>query len=163
MGRIRQHGIGLVGTLIALLILSSGLLALGLIQTETLKDSQHSALQAKALILAEQRIDQFRDLAQAQDLETLASGSDTLQVDGIRYQRSWEVTPRPDGAKEIVLRIEWNDPRVSTDASPARLNVSTVISSHLPATEATPLLSNAPVTLATTTTTAASGGCGCRR
>ncbi len=162
MAATRQYGIGLVGALIALLILSSGLLALGLIQTDTLKDSQHSALQAKALILAEQRIDQFRDLAQSQDLEALASGGDTVQADGISYQRNWEVISRADGAREIILRVEWNDPRSPAGSPPARLNVSTVISSHLPATEATPLLGKAPVTLATTTTTS-SGGCGCRR
>jgi len=111
MGGVRsQGGAGLLEVLIAVVILSIGVLALGRFQGSSLQDAAASRNRSQALALARQTLEGMRSFATSDDYHHIASGAEAAPIDGIntRYIRSWQVTSFDDPPhKAVTVILSW--------------------------------------------------------
>jgi type IV pilus modification protein PilV len=108
----RQIGFALVEALVALLILSLGILALAQLQSRM---AQHSALarqQVQAMAFAQERVEQWR-AATDQQFEAIAPGQDHAASgpgEGTSFERRWQVAATGAGAgatKTMQVQVQW--------------------------------------------------------
>lgn len=103
-----QTGFALVEALVALLILSVGILALAQLQTRM---AQHSALarqQVQAMALAQERVEQWR-AATDQQFDAIASGHDSAASqpgEPTGFERQWQVAVVGE-AKTVQVQVQW--------------------------------------------------------
>lgn len=105
-----QGGAGLLEVLIAVVILSIGVLALGRFQGVTLQDSVATRNRAQALALARQKLESLRSYATDDDYHRIASGGEAAPIDGINthFTRSWRVTSIDDPPhKAVTVLLSW--------------------------------------------------------
>ncbi len=110
LGRRTQSGYSLSESLIALLLLSSGLLALAQFQGQFQQHGRQTKTQTTAVNLAQQKLEELRDLA-GTNYAAIASGRDNPSTDGgshMRFDRRWTVTPHdsPD-YKAVKVTTGW--------------------------------------------------------
>lgn len=111
MTRILKKGSGftLLEVMIALVILSIGMLGLTALQVIAMRSNAFSSEMTYATMLAENRLEAFRNM----DYDSVSSGSENIAADaktkGIAYFLQWAVTddtPATD-MKRIVLAVTW--------------------------------------------------------
>lgn len=105
-----QAGSGLLEVLIAVVILSIGVLALGRFQGASLQDAVASRNRSQALTLARQTLAGMRSFTTSDDYHQLVSGGDAAPIEGIntRYTRRWLVTPFDDPPyKAVTVILSW--------------------------------------------------------
>jgi type IV pilus assembly protein PilV len=114
MNKQTQQGFALVEALVALLILSVGILALAQMQARI---TQHSALarqQVHAMAWAQERLERWRASVELQAsaperrFESIADGQDSLAGEATRYERRWQVSLSA-AAKAVQVQVQWPD------------------------------------------------------
>ncbi|MEO5353625.1 MAG: prepilin-type N-terminal cleavage/methylation domain-containing protein [Magnetococcus sp. XQGC-1] len=107
-----KRGFSLVEALIALLILSTGLLALGRFQGSVAQASAQAKARTEALRLAEEQIEIVRGFTTlaAAGTTTAASGqSDTVSGSNALFTRTWYRTNLANNTQEIRVTVSWQD------------------------------------------------------
>jgi type IV pilus assembly protein PilV len=110
--RVRGHdrhpagGFTLVEMMVAILLLSVGLMGLAALSTTVTRGNIQSSTLTAASALAQERIERFR----TESYGSIASGGDTRGVDGVTYTRNWTVTnDDPEaGLKAIAVTVRWS-------------------------------------------------------
>jgi len=104
------RGVALIDALVALAVLAIGLLALAQFQGGMLASSSLSKARSEAVQLAEDKIEELRNLAVVGQYTAIASGNDAAAIPGINtsFTRSWQVTGTP---KEVLVTVAWTDPK----------------------------------------------------
>lgn len=114
MNKQAQQGFALVEALVALLILSVGILALAQLQARI---TQHSALarqQVQATAWAQERVERWRAGAELQAsapeqrFEAIVNGQDSPAGDAATYERRWQVSSLA-AAKAVAVQVQWSD------------------------------------------------------
>jgi type IV pilus modification protein PilV len=88
-----SRGFSLLEVLVAVVILSVGLLALALLQISLVRSGANTAAQSVALSLAKDKLEDLRTYTSIAGYRNLVSGSDgaAISVGGVSYTRSWTV------------------------------------------------------------------------
>jgi type IV pilus assembly protein PilV len=144
--RKRSSGLSLIEMLIALLVLSFGLLGIAGLQAQSLKSNQSAYLRSHANFLAYEMMDRLRAnresaLGEAynegdprdpgpNDLPTSA-GSDLATADRFDWRNALAELPSGLGAvsctaeRICTVGVEWDDTRGAASTAPSRILVST--------------------------------------
>jgi type IV pilus modification protein PilV len=89
----RAGGFSLIEVLIAVIVLSFGLLALAALQGALFKASAEAKAQSVGLSLAQEKLEYYRGYRTTADYQAITGGNDTaLTIGGVTYTRSWSVT-----------------------------------------------------------------------
>lgn len=139
-----QRGLSLVEVFVALLVLSVGLIALAKLQVDLVRNSADARVRTVALSLAEEKIEDLRTFAQTDGagawstsnavnpafvmawsyIASNAGGrlvpqttySNTLEIGGVRFLRTWNVTDRnfnnvasgiTSRTKDVAVTVSW--------------------------------------------------------
>lgn len=91
---IRPSGFSLIEVLVAVVVLSFGLLALAALQGSLFKASAEAKAQTVALGLAAEKLEYFRGFRDMATYRSIDSGSDasSINVGGVAFTRAWTVT-----------------------------------------------------------------------
>ncbi len=104
--RIRSDGFSLVEALVALTMLSAGVLMLGGALTSTNRAARGSLEATVAEHLVRQKLASFREGS-----ALLADGAEQVRLDGVQYTRTWRLrrdVPRA-GLVEVRVAASWSD------------------------------------------------------
>ncbi|KAF0813182.1 hypothetical protein IGB42_02110 [Andreprevotia sp. IGB-42] len=103
----KQEGFSLLEVLIAVVILSVGLLALAGFNGNLYRNVRYSSDRAKAMASAQQ----FIDNARAQDISTLTTGADSGNCTSTGPHREWTVSPvtGADNTRLLSMYVCWTD------------------------------------------------------
>ena len=90
----KQKGIGLIEVLIALVVVSIGLLALAVLQGDLMNSSGTNKARSEAISLAEQKLEEFKSSSTKVEYELIVDGDDGATIAGTNaiYTRTWQVT-----------------------------------------------------------------------
>jgi type IV pilus modification protein PilV len=90
----RSTGFSLIEVLVAVVVLSFGLLALAALQGSLFKASAEAKAQTVALGLAAEKLEYFRGFGDMAAYQSIDTGSDaaTINVGGVAFARAWTVT-----------------------------------------------------------------------
>jgi len=107
-----QTGFSLLEMLITIIVLASGLLAIGSMYGAILNANTLSKQRSEAVVLAEKKLEELRgqsyaSLVSATDTVTAASSSGS----SANYQRSWSVVTASGGLayKDVGVTVTWTD------------------------------------------------------
>ncbi|MDP1666093.1 MAG: hypothetical protein Q8L79_13355 [Methylobacter sp.] len=126
-----QKGIGLIEVLITTVVVAVGLLAVASLQGQFVSSSGESKMRSEALVLAEQKLEQFRNIVAITNTNVPATGYNDILVAGsftdtgnpivgtnASFTRSWTITnvapPVPPFAvgdpslKRISVQVGWD-------------------------------------------------------
>ena len=127
----KQFGFSLLEALIALLVMSFGMLALASMQLSLSRSADVAKQRTEAMRLAQERIETLRSFVSSAAWDALANGSDTATANtNTTYTRTWTFggtiteTMRP-----IQVMVTWNDRSGTADY----VTLSSVISRTDPA------------------------------
>ncbi len=112
------HGFTLIEVMIALSIMSVGVLSIGLAQLSALKLSTMSSRLSQGMYLAEEQMEIFRSTPWGPIFTTAATNVPDpqglltpVQGDSAQFNRSWTITPNapPHGLTEITVTVVWSN------------------------------------------------------
>jgi len=128
----KDRGFTLVEALIALVVLSFGLLAIAQFQSKLVSESAYNKARAEAVALAQQKLDDLRNYATqpglVANLEAAATPTETdvfpddvtngdypttaesIPGKNADFTRQWNVSGTGD-VKSVVVTVDWNDPK----------------------------------------------------
>jgi len=120
--KFKHQGIGLIEVLVALVVVSLGLLALASLQGELMSSSGQSKAQSEAVAIAEQKIEALRNNIQESDYNSIGSSLADETINGTNevFTLSWTTVPNTEpGRKTITANVTWENGAValSTDIS----------------------------------------------
>lgn len=111
---MRQRGFTILESLIALVIILVGILAITRLQTTQISAGASSKQRTEATLLAQQVIENFRAYTTiatsvgATAYADIATGSDAVAAAGTNYARTWTVTAKTGPEhKLIVVTVNW--------------------------------------------------------
>ncbi len=111
-------GFTLIEVMIALTIMSVGVLSIGMAQLSALKISSMSSRLSQGMYLAEEQLETFRSMpwgptftAAVVDFPDPQGPITPVQGDSAQFSRSWTITPNapPHGLTEITVTVVWNN------------------------------------------------------
>jgi type IV pilus assembly protein PilV len=120
-----ERGFTLLEVMIALVVLSIGLLGLASLQIMAIKGNSFGQQMTVASTLAQNQLEQLRRTSGA-----LADGNDTVtDQNGITYTRTWTVTPNTpqQGATTVLITISWTGPTGEGSEAARSINIRTII------------------------------------
>lgn len=130
----KQAGFSLLEMLITIIVLASGLLAIGSMYGAILNANTLSKQRSEAVVLAEKKLEELR----GQSYASLVSATDTIMAtsssgSSANYQRSWSVTVASGGLayKDVGVTVTW------TDSKNQSQNI--VLSTRISSVSATPV------------------------
>ncbi len=88
----RAGGFSLIEVLVAVTILSVGLIALATLQIALVRSSASTKAQSQGLALAKDKLEDLRTFSTITGYQNINSGSDTKTVGNVDYSRTWTVT-----------------------------------------------------------------------
>lgn len=107
-----QAGFSLLEMLITIIVLASGLLAIGSMYGAIMNANTLSKQRSEAVVLGEKKLEELR----AQSYASLVSGSETIAVasssgGSANYQRSWSIAVASSGLdyKDASITVTWTD------------------------------------------------------
>ncbi len=112
------QGFTLIEVMIALSIMSVGVLSIGMAQLSALKLSTMSSRLSQGMYLAEEQMETFRSMPWGATFTTAAANVPDpgglitpVQGDSAQFNRSWTITPNapPHGLTEITVTVVWNN------------------------------------------------------
>lgn len=109
----RQRGFSILEVLITLVVLASGLLAIGGLYSKIMNGSAAAKERSEAVVLAEKKLEELRYALYS----SIASGSDSVNAvtgsgSSANFSRSWSVTSSASPAyKTITVTVSWTDSR----------------------------------------------------
>jgi prepilin-type N-terminal cleavage/methylation domain-containing protein len=113
------NGFSLIEVLIAMAVMSLGLLAIATFQTGLLKDSGSNKARSEALAIAQARMDQFRnytDSATSQDeFDTLFASTanyvteNTINGSNALFTPKYKISGTAGSAKSVEVMVSWSD------------------------------------------------------
>ncbi len=103
----RQRGVGLIEVLVAVLILSLGLLGMAGLQANALKANQSSYARTQAVMLSYYMMDAMR--ADGTTAKTGAYNTDTTYAAGEEIEKACDITDFPDNTLADNTREHWID------------------------------------------------------
>lgn len=108
----RDRGISLIDAMLAMVILAGGLVAVAQFQGGLIASSGQTKARAEAVQLAQDKIEQLRNLVLESQYTGLTSGSDQVTGVNATFARSWTATPGSDSDRtQIQVSVTWTDPR----------------------------------------------------
>lgn len=136
----KQRGQGLIETIIALLIISGGVIALIQFQHNIAYGNSLSQQQAEATILATSQIETLRNFgvinntAGYTSYQSIASGSSTATGSNATYNLNWTVTTSATTPtyKTVDLTVSWTDVQGTAQS----IEMTTIITGIDPNTQA---------------------------
>jgi prepilin-type N-terminal cleavage/methylation domain-containing protein len=135
-GRPADSGFTLVELMLAIIVLTVGLLGLASTMASMTRYQDLSAVHADMTALGDHKIEQLRVAATymtADTMQLVVGGSvtvptalhvDTLVERGRTFLRLWEVQAGPGGTRQVALRVR---PLVDDARTPSRLDFTTLI------------------------------------
>lgn len=107
-------GISLIEALVAMVVISVGTLSIVKLQTELTAAGGLSKARVVAVQLAQEKIEEMRNLAIADDYDAIAGGADDpTTIGNAEFTRTWVVTPiTTDGQgdrRQVVVSVAWVD------------------------------------------------------
>lgn len=106
------RGMLLIEAMIAVLVVSFGVLGLAQLQSSIHANSAVSKARTQAQFLGRQVLD---GMAVAQPPESYGNGSDTVPGAFAAYQRTWRVQANPVGDAAATVTVTWEDSRGRSD------------------------------------------------
>ncbi len=112
------HGFTLIEVMIALTIMSVGVLSIGMAQLSALKLSTMSSRLSQGMYLAEEQMEIFRSTPWGPTFTTAATNVPDpgglitpVQGDSAQFNRSWTITPNapPHGLTGITVTVVWTN------------------------------------------------------
>lgn len=88
----RSQGFSLIEVLVAVTILSVGLLALATLQIALVRSSASTKAQSQGLALAKDKLEDLRTFTTLAGYQAINSNNDTVTVGNVAYARTWTVT-----------------------------------------------------------------------
>jgi prepilin-type N-terminal cleavage/methylation domain-containing protein len=134
--RPAESGFTLVEMMLAIIVLTVGLLGLASTMASMTRYQDLSAVHADMTALGDHKIEQLRVAATymtADTMQLVVGGSltvptalhvDTLVERGRTFIRLWQVQDGPGGTRQVALRVQ---PLVDDARTPSRLDFSTLI------------------------------------
>ena len=105
----KQLGVGLIEVLIATVVIALGLLAVASMQGTFISSSGESKTRAEALVIAERRMEELRNMMQVGDFTTLpALISPVTGVNASFAVGQVVATPSAPDRKQITLTVSWD-------------------------------------------------------
>lgn len=131
-GSLTSRGFSLIEILIALVIVSTGLIAVAQFQGISLKETNMSQQRIQAVTFGEEQLEELRaTVVDGTTFSSLAAANDTDGGDtgggnegNTTFTRSWTVSSTPSGSKQVNMAVSWQDRENKTQI----VNLSTVIS-----------------------------------
>jgi len=110
-----SKGIGLIEVLVATVVISLGLLSIASMQGNFLSESGANKAKAEAQILAEQKIEEYRNVSTKDAFTAYASGTDaTITGKNASFTRSWVIADfNAPVRKSIDVKVSWGDQEIS--------------------------------------------------
>ena len=103
-------GFTLIEAMVAMVILSVGLLALGRFQGSVTQSSAQSKARTEALRLAQAKIEQWRNFSTSSQWVLYTAGSDVITGTHTVFSRSWVLVENLSPAyKTMKVTIDWSD------------------------------------------------------
>ncbi|WP_284618230.1 type IV pilus modification PilV family protein [Aquabacterium humicola] len=138
----RQQGFSLLESMIALVIMAFGLLAIAGVSLKLARSEDVARQRGEAARLAQEKIEEFRSYTQIDTAagvnawESMGSGATTDSVgNGANYHanttftRSWQVFDSTDDPwRRVKISVSWADRTSTTATAETTLNFSTIIS-----------------------------------
>ncbi len=125
----KQKGGVLIEALISAAVLSVGILAITKMQTTMARSSIDSNQQNKAIILAQEKIEELRNFSTKAAYTNLSNSSDTLSSKDTTYTRTWSLTPNTDpNYKAVQVAVAWTT--ATNESKSVQLN--SIIADHDP-------------------------------
>jgi prepilin-type N-terminal cleavage/methylation domain-containing protein len=128
-----EAGFTLVELLLAIIVLTVGLLGMASTMASMIRYQDLSAVQADMTALGDHKIEQLRVVAMHTPALLAPGGSltvptaqyvDTLVERGRTFIRLWTVAAGPGGAQQVTVRVR---PQVDDARTPAQLDFNTLI------------------------------------
>ena len=120
-----QNGMSLIETMVSLIILGFGLIAIAGMQYSMTAGDQLSRQRSVAVLLAQSKVEEIRG-GIAQTLTTdvcsssaAASGSScpTILNSSASFTRTWTTIPAADGTRIIDVQVVWDDLTLKSDGT----------------------------------------------
>jgi len=111
-------GVGLIEVLVATVVISMGLLSLASMQGNFLSESGTNKAKAEAQILAEQKIEEFRNVITTTEFSVLGNGTDNITGTNASFTRTWAVADAASGPerKTIRVRVAWDSESITLNS-----------------------------------------------
>ncbi|OOZ40635.1 hypothetical protein, partial [Solemya elarraichensis gill symbiont] len=114
-----QKGVVILEALIASTIFIIGLIAISQYQSVIQRESGENKAHDAATLLAQEKLDEFRQVTDKTTFEALASGSDApIELVNTSFNRSWTITNNAGVAtdKYVVITVSWTPVKDATQA-----------------------------------------------
>ncbi len=101
----RNKGFTLLEIIIALIILTIGLIAIAYMANSAISGNRKAKLLTQAVTLAQDKLEELKGV----DYDVLTSDNDTVNIGNIAYLRTWTV--QTDASKEMktaTVIVSWN-------------------------------------------------------
>lgn len=97
-----ETGFGLVETLVALVVLTAGLLGVAGLTTTVAEQTRRSSWETEQALVAQQVMDSIRQAGYA----AASDGTDTLSISGRQWAASWTVTKPVRSLKKVDVEVQ---------------------------------------------------------
>ena len=103
-----QQGMALIEALVASAVLGIGLLGASQLTLKALQTARDTHERQIAHMLAQEAMDCVLS-------RSTCPAQDSAQVQGVRYTREMQITPRSDGLQDVLVSVQWASSTPSAD------------------------------------------------
>ncbi|HKJ76933.1 MAG TPA: hypothetical protein VKA64_06990 [Gammaproteobacteria bacterium] len=109
----RERGISLIDAMLAVVVLAGGLVAVAQFQGGLISSSAQTKARAEAVQLAQDKIDELRNLVLESQYTGLSDGQDQVTGVNASFTRAWDVTQSAADSDrtQVQVTVTWTDPQ----------------------------------------------------